>query len=231
MLAATHQEAGALADAYVDARRTTESICAPLKIEDYVVQAMADASPAKWHLGHVSWFFETFLLMPNVTGYQPRNPQYQYLFNSYYNGVGPQFSRPHRGHLSRPTVAEVYRYRRHVDEEMVSLIETTSPEQLETLGPVMELGVNHEQQHQELLITDIKYNLSVNPLRPAYHDLKLPRGARRLLPAGWTSTGASTLWGMTETASHSTTSGRATRRTTGPTGSGPASSPTVNTWS
>ena len=125
-LTATHQEAGALADAYVDARRTTESICAPLEIGDYVVQAMADASPAKWHLGHVSWFFETFLLMPNVTAYQPRNPQYQYLylylylFNSYYNGVGPQFSRPRRGHLSRPTVAEVYRYRRHVDDEMVS---------------------------------------------------------------------------------------------------------------
>ena len=176
-LTATHQGAGALAEAYVDARRTTEAICSPLEVEDYVIQAMADASPAKWHLGHVSWFFETFLLMPHFTGYQPRNPQYKYMFNSYYNAVGPQFSRADRGDLSRPTVAEVYRYRKHVDEEMVSLIETTGPERLETLGPVMELGVNHEQQHQELLVTDLKYNLSVNPLRPAYHDVKLPRGA------------------------------------------------------
>ena len=166
-------DAGSLVASYRDARQVTEAICAPLAIEDYVVQAMPDASPAKWHLGHVTWFFESFLIKPRLPGHRPVDPRYHYLFNSYYNGAGPQFHRPDRGHLSRPTVAEVYQYRAHVDESMLALIETTDPDQLAGLGSFVVLGVNHEQQHQELLFTDIKYNLSVNPLRPAYHDAEV----------------------------------------------------------
>ena len=165
---------GALVGQYQDVRRATEAICALLAIEDYVIQAMADASPAKWHLGHVTWFFETFLLLPRLPGYGPLDPAYEYVFNSYYNAVGPQYTRAHRGHLSRPTVKQVYDYRAHVDDAMVSLFETTDPGGLTALAYPIALGLNHEQQHQELLVTDIKYNLSVNPLRPAYESGALP---------------------------------------------------------
>ena len=178
------RDAGTLVGSYQEVRQTTEGICAPLEIEDYVLQAMPDASPAKWHLGHVSWFFETFLLKPHLPGYQSLNPKYQYLFNSYYNGAGPQFTRAHRGHLSRPTVAEVYEYRDHVDRSMLDLIETTGPQQLATHASVILMGANHEQQHQELLLTDIKYNMSVNPLRPAYQTRDLPR-ATTTIPLRW----------------------------------------------
>ena len=156
-----------LLEQYVAVRRTTERLCEPLAVEDHVVQAMPDVSPAKWHLAHVSWFFETFLLRPHLPGYRPLDARYALLFNSYYNGVGPQLSRAARGHLSRPTVAEVYAYRAHVDKAMLALLERRDP-CVATLGGIVELGVNHEQQHQELLVTDLKYNLSVNPLRPAY---------------------------------------------------------------
>ena len=166
--------AGALVGRYQDVRRATEDICAPLAVEDYVIQAMADASPAKWHLGHVTWFFETFLILPHLSGYAQVNPKYQHVFNSYYNGVGPQYTRAHRGHLSRPTVKQVYDYRARVDEAMVSLFETTDPAGLTALAYPIALGLNHEQQHQELLVTDIKYNMSVNPLRPAYQSDALP---------------------------------------------------------
>ena len=129
---------------------------------------MDDASPPKWHLAHTTWFFETFLLKPFATGYQPFHPQFEYLFNSYYNGVGAQYPRPRRGLMSRPTVAEVLDYRRHVDEAMADLLDRDDPEVRQRLV----LGLHHEQQHQELLLTDIKYNLGNNPLRPAYrHDL------------------------------------------------------------
>ena len=107
---------------YRDVRAATEALCRPLEVEDYVVQAMPDASPTRWHLAHVSWFFETFVLEPYAVGYRPFDPQYRVLFNSYYNAVGPQFSRPDRGHLSRPTVAEVYAYRAHVDRAMSMLL-------------------------------------------------------------------------------------------------------------
>ena len=173
-----------LVEEYQSVRRASEDICRPLAIEDYMLQAMPDASPAKWHLGHVSWFFETFLLMPHLEGYLETNPKYQYIFNSYYNSVGPQFSRPQRGNLSRPTVAEVYKYRNQVDQAMLDLVETTHSEELDRLGPIVTLGMNHEQQHQELLVTDIKYNLSVNPLRPAYHERELSHG-RATAPPEW----------------------------------------------
>ena len=175
LFSGTSSDPGTLIAGYQEVRRMTEDICAPLKTEDYVIQAMPDASPAKWHIGHVTWFFETFILNEHLPGYHLLNPQYQYLFNSYYNGAGPQFYRPHRGHLSRPTVAEVYEYRAHVDESMLALIENTAPRQIASLGARITLGLNHEQQHQELLLTDIKYNLSVNPLRPAYRTGELPR--------------------------------------------------------
>ena len=163
--------AGELVAGYQEVRRKTEAICQPLETEDYLIQAMPDVSPPKWHLGHVSWFFETFLLRPHLSGYRSPNPNYEYLFNSYYNGVGPQFTRAHRGHLSRPTVGEIYEYRAHVDESMLALIETTGPDQLESLRPIIELGMNHE----ELLVTDIKYNFWANPLRPIYQDRSRPR--------------------------------------------------------
>ncbi len=165
-------------------RKATERLCSTLEIEDYGLQAMPDASPPKWHLAHVTWFFETFILKPKLAEYTTPNDKYAYLYNSYYNGAGPQFTRAERGLISRPTVSEVYKFREHVDENMLSLVETTSPEGLGTLGPLAELGCNHEQQHQELLLTDIKYHLSVNPLRPAYHDIEIPRGAQTS-PLGW----------------------------------------------
>jgi ergothioneine biosynthesis protein EgtB len=158
---------------YIAIRRVTERLCEPLATEDYVVQAMPDVSPAKWHLAHVSWFFETFLLRPHLPDYRPLDERYAMLFNSYYNGVGPQFLRPARGHLSRPTVDDVYAYRAHVDKAMLALLERHS-ERVAPLASIVELGLNHEQQHQELLVTDLKYNLSVNPLRPAYGASRAP---------------------------------------------------------
>ena len=162
---------------YHDVRRTTERLCAPLSAEDHVVQAMADVSPTKWHLAHVSWFFDTFLLEPDLPGYMPLHPAYRVLFNSYYNGVGPQFSRPDRGHLSRPSVAEIHAYRTWVDRGMATLLEHGPEARLTELAPLIELGLNHEQQHQELILTDIKYNLSCNPLQPAYRERPATRDA------------------------------------------------------
>jgi ergothioneine biosynthesis protein EgtB len=158
---------------YLDIRRTTERLCEPLAVEDYVVQAMPDASPAKWHLAHVSWFFETFVLRQSAADYRPLDDRYAVLFNSYYNGVGPQFERLARGTLSRPTVADVFAYRAHVDKAMMALLDGANG--VVPAAPVIELGLHHEQQHQELLVTDLKYNLGANPLRPAYRALSRPR--------------------------------------------------------
>ena len=171
----------ALLPAYRHVRATTEAICRPLAVEDYVLQAMPDVSPTRWHLAHVSWFFETFLLEPSLAGYRLFDPRYRVLFNSYYNAVGPQFSRPDRGHLSRPTVAEVYAYRAHVDEGMARLLEACGDEKVAVLA---ELGLHHEQQHQELILTDIKYNLGLNPLRPAVHETRIPAGSATS-PLAW----------------------------------------------
>jgi len=195
-------DAGLLsADRYARVRAATERLAEPLSVEDYVVQSMPDVSPTKWHLAHVTWFFETFVLMPHLAGYEPLNPAYQYLFNSYYLGAGERHCRDQRGYISRPTVAAVYAYRRHVDEHVVRLLESGEVDRKE-LGRVMEIGLQHEQQHQELLLTDIKHVLSVNPLRPAYHDTpptSAPRpapGTRRMqwveVPEGLVEIGAST---------------------------------------
>ena len=156
-----------LINKYMAVRRHSQDICKPLQTEDYVVQPVADVSPPKWHLGHSTWFFETFILKSNLEDYKEFNPDYNYVFNSYYETVGNRVIRTDRGNLSRPTVAEVYAYRKHVDEEMQKFLgRELSPH----LRELMELGLNHEQQHQELLATDIKYILGHNPLFPAYAD-------------------------------------------------------------
>jgi ergothioneine biosynthesis protein EgtB len=162
-------EAGrALADAYRRVRGFTEQLCEPLEPEDYVVQSMPDCSPTKWHLAHVSWFFETFVLQPTLPEYHSLHPQYTYLFNSYYNAVGQRHCRPKRGLISRPTVKETYRYRHYVDEHVLDLLEVADTDVVERIQPILVLGLHHEQQHQELLLTDLKHMLSENPLHPVY---------------------------------------------------------------
>ena len=158
----------AAVDAYRNVRSASERLCENLVTEDYVVQSMPDVSPTKWHLAHTTWFFETFLLLPHLRGYQLLDPAYQYLFNSYYVTIGDRHCRQNRGQLSRPTVEQIYDYRRHVDEQMLALLTGASQEDLAVLAPLIEIGVNHEQQHQELMLTDIKHVFWVNPLRPAY---------------------------------------------------------------
>ncbi len=156
-----------LLQAYETVRQRSKQICGPLQTEDYVVQPIPDVSPPKWHLGHTTWFFETFILKPNVVGYQEFNPDYNYVFNSYYETVGARVIRTNRGNLSRPTVQEVYAYRDYVDEAMENLLSCpVSPE----LQELLTLGFYHEEQHQELLWTDIKYILGHNPLFPAYAE-------------------------------------------------------------
>jgi len=153
---------------YQQIRNQTEKICSPLEPEDTVVQPMVDVSPPKWHLAHTSWFFETFLLSPYLPGYQPYHPDYSYLFNSYYNSVGNRVQRNQRSTLTRPPLREIYTYRQHVDAHLNQLLQNLDEDKLSELMPVLELGLQHEQQHQELLLTDIKYILSTNPLMPAY---------------------------------------------------------------
>ena len=149
---------------FKEVRAWSETLVSPLETEDFVAQPMPDASPAKWHLAHVTWFWETFLLKPHLSGYQALFPEYEVLFNSYYNAVGPQFPRDRRGCITRPTVAQTFDYRRHVDCAMEELLSSTDKD----LSALVELGLNHEQQHQELLVTDLKYLLSCNPLHPIY---------------------------------------------------------------
>lgn len=156
-------------------RAFTEQLCEPLVTEDYGLQTRVETSPPKWHIAHISWFFETFLLRPFLPAYRVFHPRFEYLFNSYYEQTGSGFwPRPERGLLSRPTVAEVYAYRRHVDDAMVRLIEGCSAKDWPDVEQRLLIGLNHEQQHQELLVTDIKGNLAYNPLRPAYRA-DLPR--------------------------------------------------------
>jgi ergothioneine biosynthesis protein EgtB len=181
---ATDSERQALAARYQQVRKSTEALAAPLAVEDYVVQSMPDCSPTKWHLAHVSWFFETFLLKTYSPDYQPRDPQYAYLFNSYYNAAGDKYPRPQRGLISRPTVGEVYEYRRHVDEQVLDLLECAATEDLAKLASIVTLGLNHEQQHQELIVTDLKHMLSHNPLHPVYVT-RQPNLAADIAPMAW----------------------------------------------
>ena len=157
--------AGALVERYIAVRSLTEQLAAPLSPEDQCIQTMDDVSPTKWHRAHTTWFFETFLLKPHLAGYSEADPLYHYLFNSYYEAAGPRHPRPQRGIISRPSTAEVADYRNWVDEAMIRLLDAEVPRSVEDLAT---LGLNHEQQHQELLLMDIKHVLSRNPAQPAY---------------------------------------------------------------
>lgn len=154
-----------LLEEYLQIRKYSEQVCQPLQTEDYVVQPVADVSPPKWHLGHTTWFFETFILEPFSSNYQVYNDDYNFVFNSYYETVGNRVIRTDRGNLSRPSVNEIYQYRAYVDEAMINFLSTTLKDEVKEL---LVLGFNHEQQHQELLLTDIKYILGNNPLFPVY---------------------------------------------------------------
>jgi len=151
---------------YKKIRKHTIAICKPLQTEDYVVQPIPDVSPPKWHLGHTTWFFETFILQLNIKDYIVFDPLYNFVFNSYYESVGARVIRTDRGNLSRPSVADIYRYREYVDEQMEIFLKNTPINA--DLASLLTLGLNHEQQHQELLFSDIKYILGHNPLFPIY---------------------------------------------------------------
>jgi ergothioneine biosynthesis protein EgtB len=157
-----------LAEAYLAVRGETERRAAPLSAEDQVVQSMPDASPAKWHRAHTTWFFEQFLLGEHCAGYRPFHPDYAYLFNSYYVSAGPRHARNARGLLTRPGAEEVTAYRRHVDAAVIKLFRESSKGALRKLAPLVEVGLNHEQQHQELLLTDILHAFAQNPIPPVY---------------------------------------------------------------
>lgn len=152
---------------FIDTRKHTEAICKPLEIEDYVVQPVVDVSPPKWHLGHTSWFFEEFILKPHKPGYQLFHPDFAFVFNSYYENVGKRVLRTDRGNLSRPGVAKVYDYRQYVTLELNEFLSQGISKEVEE---ILLIGIHHEKQHQELLLTDIKYILGHNPLFPPYSD-------------------------------------------------------------
>ena len=153
---------------YRDIRTRSESLAAPLSPEDQQVQSMPDASPTKWHLGHTTWFFETFILRPHLADYRDFDPSFAYLFNSYYEAVGPRQLRAERGLITRPTLEEVRAYRAHVDAAMAEFFDAAAADTLEDLRYLLELGLHHEQQHQELILMDIKHALSRNPFGPSY---------------------------------------------------------------
>jgi len=177
--------AASLIDAYAAVRSLTVELCRPLAAEDYVVQSAPECSPAKWHLAHTSWFFENFLLVPLLPGYRSYHPRYAYLFNSYYETVGTFFPRPLRGLLSRPTAEDIFRYREHVDEGMRELIAGFDPERDARSVRHVQLGLHHEQQHQELLLTDIKNLFALNPLRPVYREVVVEPAAPVPAPLRW----------------------------------------------
>jgi len=172
-----------LRGAYDQVRAQTELLCDPLVTEDFVVSSMPDVSPTKWHLAHTSWFFETFVLTPHLTKYQPLNAKYAFLFNSYYVQAGERHCRAQRGLVTRPTVQEVFAYRSWVDDAMRFLMDTLASDPAHEVWSLVEIGLHHEQQHQELLVADIKHVFFTNPMRPAYLASALaPAGAAE---QGW----------------------------------------------
>jgi ergothioneine biosynthesis protein EgtB len=173
---------GTTAQRYQSVRALTEVIAEPLTAEDQTIQSMPDASPTKWHRAHTTWFFETFLLAPNVAGYQNYTDRYGYLFNSYYEAVGPRHARPARGMITRPGVAQITDYRRYVDDAVLRLLERARP----NVAEFVELGLHHEQQHQELILTDIKHAFSLNPLQPIYAEAT-QKSDRETPPTNWLS--------------------------------------------
>ena len=166
-----------------EVRRFSERLCETLQPEDCVVQSMPDVSPTKWHLAHTSWFFETFILKVWMPEYQPEIPEYAYLFNSYYNAAGDMHRRDLRGLISRPTLAETFRFRHSVDQQIEALLGRADDELLADLEPVFVIGLNHEQQHQELLLTDIKHVFAQNPLHPVYRERHQLMETRNIAPA------------------------------------------------
>jgi ergothioneine biosynthesis protein EgtB len=159
---------------FLRVRDQTVHLCRPLQIEDYVVSSMSDVSPTKWHLAHTSWFFETFVLADHDPGYRSPNPRYAFLFNSYYVQAGERHCRAQRGLVTRPSVVEVMEYRRHVDDAVLRLCDQIADDPAHPAWDLIELGIHHEQQHQELLLTDIKHVFWMNPLKPAYRDALPP---------------------------------------------------------
>ena len=157
-----------LRDRFHQIRKFTNALCAGLEPEDCVVQSMPDVSPTKWHLAHTTWFFETFILKKFVPGYRAEIPEYAYLFNSYYNAAGDMHRRDLRGLISRPTVSQAQRYRASVDSHIDDLLSNPDESLLDEIEPILVLGIHHEQQHQELLITDIKHVFAQNPLYPVF---------------------------------------------------------------
>jgi len=182
-----HHSRESLRESFKKVRDFSHILAEPLEIEDYVIQSMPDVSPTKWHLAHTSWFFETFVLSKAVKGYKSLSPQYSYLFNSYYVQAGERHLRPKRGLISRPTVEETYHYRNHVDEHMSRFMEDADAKEWKEFSPVIEIGIHHEQQHQELIVTDIKHVFSENPLRPVYKPRAAASGrsAGKAPDAGW----------------------------------------------
>lgn len=179
------QELQQLRQRYQQVRRVSEQICAPLTAEDHQIQAIAETSPPKWHLAHVTWFFETFLLKPHNKDYQVFHPQYEVLFNSYYETVGEFHPRSKRGLLTRPSLDEVMHYRQAVDIAMSDFFNVLEQYPDKKLLAFIELGLNHEQQHQELLCMDIKYHFSVNPLKPAYRNDLTQNTVNTTAPLQW----------------------------------------------
>lgn len=173
----------ALAERFVAVRSASLALAAPLSAEDQCAQAMADASPTKWHLAHTSWFFEAVVLQPHAHAYRCFDERYARLFNSYYESLGPRHPRPQRGMLTRPTLAEVHAYRVAVDAAVADFIHESPAQDLVRAAPLIELGLNHEQQHQELILTDILHLMSLNPLRPAV--LATPVSQSRAAAPGW----------------------------------------------
>ncbi|WP_425066212.1 ergothioneine biosynthesis protein EgtB [Reyranella sp.] len=169
--------------AFKTVRSRTEELAAPLSAEDQTVQSMPDASPTKWHLAHTTWFFETFVLRPRAPGYRVFDPAYEYLFNSYYEAVGPRHPRPQRGLITRPGVNEVLAYRHHVTAAMLDFLQGQR-DGGDGVRALVDLGLHHEQQHQELILMDIKHALSLNPLRPAYRAAQRGEG-RAPRPLEW----------------------------------------------
>ena len=174
----------ALADRYAQVRAATQALVAGLTAEDAQVQSMPDASPVKWHLAHTTWFFETFVLQPFAPGYRPFDPAFGYLFNSYYEAIGPRHARPRRGLLTRPTLDQVRAYRTHVDAAMAGFIDGAAPAVRTEAAPLVGLGLHHEQQHQELILMDIKHAFSCNPLEPAFRE-RAAEPAASPTPLGW----------------------------------------------
>jgi len=164
------QQSETIAGTFMALRESSVSLCSTLTPEDCNLQAMPETSPAKWHLAHTTWFFETFVLGEYSSDYVPLNPLYEVLFNSYYNGIGEQFPRAERSLLSRPTLAEVFEYREMVNASIIGLLSQVDHPKIDLIHQRIELGLHHEAQHQELILTDIKYNLFQSPLFPAYRQ-------------------------------------------------------------